>query len=177
MKIIVTIICFMILIAPSAFSQKCKYDIDKKDEFTGEVTKVIETEIVDDLVKISVMQKGEEFTLNILCYLGGENESVMAKDSEILVKLENGKIITLKLANDVKPNTTVAYLGPGKTPNVVTYYLTSFEVDKNELETLSLSPITTIRIHIERDYDYDFTKKNKQAKAAKKLMESVKCFL
>ncbi len=150
---------FILLAVSNLYSQKCKYDIDKKDEITGKTTRAIE--VWQKNTGISLIQVGDSVMLRIYYATGGvRNEAVKVGDS-LIVKLMNEKLIYLTAAQEVLPfakTTPISQTKNGPYGGAsYSEYLILYGVSKTQLKELKASPIKFCRLLFAKlSFDLDF---------------------
>jgi hypothetical protein len=168
MKNIVFLSLFLISIL-NVSAQKCKYDVDKKDPFSGESVKTINTTLIRNGLNWTSSKTGNNYSVELSILFNASSYEIMGIDDTVLVKLKNGDTFTLRPMKEVAP---IKKVFDGR---VVSVYVQQFQVEKTVFEKLSKSPIQIVRVQLDKAYDLDFT--DKKEKNCKELMEASACML
>ncbi|MBN8651298.1 MAG: hypothetical protein J0L67_07715 [Cytophagales bacterium] len=157
---------FIVLIVCShvAMSQKCMFTRQGMDSFSGE--KINSITHTNSGWTWSSVKKGDKYFIEMTFLHAGELKISMTKKDSMLIKLENGEVLTLFPAREVLPapatignDTDPDNIGPA-IRRTVTSYSPAFEVSKQVFETLSKSPLLAIRFSFtELPFDFDFTRR------------------
>gem|GEM_PF-2987279 len=172
----------LIFTVPQAYSQKCKYDFDKTDPFTGESGKGITVKI-NNWFFFGFNKIGSNYDLGLLAALS-YTENSMKGDSIILRVVNeqnpNGTLLTLYSVADVKPTLQAAtkaqyYYSTGSaTSTLYGSYRIKYEITKQQLELLSSGLVTDIRLYIGGK---DFYVLDIKKKVSETLRQAVVCIL
>ena len=154
-KVLAVTVVF-ILMSAQAYSQKCKYDYQKKDEITGEETKG-NTFDVKRGWKLGLNKNGNHYFFGMLIYINGNVRDIVTPENTIIFKLENGEIITVNANQDYVPTAQATEYG------IVSMYNVRYNISKDDLKKIAYSPLTYIRAGIGmQTYDENIaTKKGK----------------
>ncbi len=150
-------------------AQKCKFDKEDKDPFTNEM---VRSEMVKFGKKLlwwaNMEQNGQKYYATF--YIGQHKDMVdmMTKGTKILLKLENGTIVTLETTSDQSPIRNVEGLV------IVTQWTPKIELTKEQLQQLSSSPTENIRTYISGKELYPPEISGKQGR---KMMDIAHCLL
>jgi hypothetical protein len=172
----------LIFTVPQAYSQKCKYDFDKTDPFTGENTKGITVKINNGFF-FGFNKVGNIYDLGLLVTLSYTENSM--KGDSIILKIVNeqnpsGTLLTLYSIADVKPtlqsatNVQYYYSTGSATSTLYGNYRIKYELTKQQLELLSSGLVTDIRFYIGGK---DFYILDIKKKVSETLRQSVVCIL
>ncbi len=183
----------LIFLASLAFfvnvsAQKCRFSIDKKDDFTGEkINSIVHTN--SGWTWIS-SKKGSKYLIDMTLLQAGDIKKPMTTSDSVLIKFADGTVLHLHPIIEVTP--TGGAVSVGSTSSSGSRYTTgrvvtsttnvssfspTFEVTREIYEKLSQSLLTTIRIDFTgKPYDFDFTKRPLN-KSAPNLMKDAKCIL
>jgi hypothetical protein len=165
-----------------AYSQKCKYDIDKTDPFTGQNTKGITVKI-NNWFFFGFNKNGSNYDLGLLAALSYTGNSM--KGDSIILKVVNeqnpsGIFLTLYSVADVKPtlqaatNTQYYYSTGSSTSTMYGSYRIQYEITEQQLELLSSGLVTDIRLFIG---DKDFYVLDLKKKISESIRQAVICIL
>ena len=171
-------------------AQKCRFTIDKKDEFTNEKVNAIAR--ANSGWTWTSSKKGAKYFIEMTFLMAGEDQKPMTTKDSVMIKLADGTILHLKPIADVLPvngavSTTTGRTGTTskystrntavtKTTSVSTFSPT-YEVDRSTFEQLSKSQVTAIRYGFTgKAMDFDLTKRP-LSKTAPDLVEDAKCIL
>ena len=167
----ITVFCilFVLSLAP-VLAQKCKFEVDKKDEFTNQHVRSVRHKIGNMFYSwwLLMEQKGDKYYMTVQSATTGKVDDIIYKGSKILFKLENGKIIELVTDEDCIPSHNVV------STTIITMWLPKGQLSKDDMTQLSESEITGIRMKVG---DKDFDSPDVGGKVARKIKESAVCFL
>ena len=98
---------FLIVLVIGIFSsqmnaQNCKYDFDKKDPMTEERVRRNRYTLKSFLV-FNLYRRGDDFRVEVEVALVGEQNYSVEKGEEVLLKLSDGTLLTLKAADEANP--------------------------------------------------------------------------
>ncbi|CAN5390655.1 hypothetical protein BH10BAC4_BH10BAC4_22560 [soil metagenome] len=193
-----------LIVSSMCYGQKCKFTIDKKDEFTGQDTKSIVNRIDNQYFTWTSSWIGGKYFIELMFVHGGEVHEAITRNDTVQIKLQNEKILYLIPVNDIQPVTrniistsssttgsyssshsstrSTSYRSPSTRTSTatsqLTYYTPVFEVGREVFEDLSNSMITRLRINITgKPEDIDFLKRKHYVKGCERIMEEAKCIL
>ncbi|TAL61885.1 MAG: hypothetical protein EPN85_03750 [Bacteroidetes bacterium] len=139
-----TILFFSITFFSSFFSeyllaQKCNFEINGKDEFTGKVRKLTKDRLKPEF--FLELEKSEEnyFFRLIFPYTGALDEGV-PKGTEVLLKLSNEEVLKTYTLDDHIPSKQVYVNG------FISSVIMNCKVSKDEISQLSKNSISKIRM-------------------------------
>ncbi|MCI5054526.1 MAG: hypothetical protein MRY83_00315 [Flavobacteriales bacterium] len=154
-------------------AQKCKYDIDKTDQFSKESVKAINTILWGNkalnYLAATIYCTDSKYELEVGVVFQGDQNEYMEIDDVMQLALENGESLTLTPEKKIAPKSVV---GSGQ---VYSIYVPKFKISRDDLLKLSQSRVTGWRVNLDKNYDFDFTKRYK--KNCEKFMESTNCML
>lgn len=148
---IISLAMLFTLIAPQAYSQKCKFDYQKKDQITGEETKGNSVNIYSKSMslvpktssKISFNKIGETYYFEIIIDFHGVVRDIIQKGDAITFKLSNGEVITIYAQNEIIPSAQVI---AGE--RVMTRYKGKYDIDAATLQKIAENMPTFIRANV-----------------------------
>ena len=150
---------------------KCKFDYDKVDKFSGNHVRytgyTLSSMLYSYPFKVQLGDNAGKFYFNYLFVQSGDNLSRLSTTDTSFIKLENGKTIKLSVTEDVAPTAQVAGA------SVVTYYSPIFYIKKSKMQALAESPIVALKLVIAGK---EYTVEVKESKA-KKIMEAAGCLV
>jgi hypothetical protein len=176
------ILIFLILISVKTYSQKCKTD---KDPFTNE--EITFFDFNNKTVYFEI--KNDTITFDIIFNYWGEREHEFNEGEEILIKLENGSKIDLKMTRKAKPKIESITSSSGFYPSFgggmttsssenFTAYSFVFLLTKSELKMLAESEIEVIRIPDTDEEKYiDLNDKGRTKKKIKAIKKGATCII
>ena len=157
-----------IFTASQAYSQKCKYDYQKKDPITGEETKGSTFRVVRKngfWWDLKLNKTGNQYNVGIYAIIGGAiNEAIVPK-SEINLKLEDGSIITIYANEEYR-----ASLRPVGTVGVVSDFNAVYNISEADMQKLASSPLEYVKMEL-GTRTYDESLKAKQGKAFQRMAQ------
>lgn len=124
----------------------CKSVKEKKDEFTGEMTKFTGRLIFFNNAALGFRKSGDKYFVDFSIKLNGEKNAPLKEGEELQLKLESGEVLTFKSTKEVAP-TTQAYTG---TNNVVvkSSYYGEYTCTFEDLAMVGNSPATNLKVTI-----------------------------
>jgi hypothetical protein len=154
MKTFKTVLILLILVFAftNGYSQKdkdkvnCKCVKEKKDDFTGEITKSTSRLIYFNNAVLGFRKAGEKYFVDFYIKIRGEKNAPLKEGEELQLKLENGEILTFKATKDNAPTTKV-----NTTSTSVDVYSTfnaEYSCTKDDLTKLGNSPATNLKVTI-----------------------------
>ena len=151
-------------------AQKCHFDVDKKDDFSGEHVRNVRIKVGNMFYAWWVLleQKGPKYFVTVQSASTGRVENTIPKGSKVLFKLDNGKVVEMVVGEECVPSYSV------QSNTIITMWLPKGEVSKDVMKELSESPMTLIRMKIG---DKDFDSPGASGKEGRKMMESAACLL
>ncbi len=166
-------IAILVAVIPAiTFAQKCKFDEDKKDPFTGSNMRVVAHKIGPPSWNwnFSLEQNGGKFFISMRMLRAGKMEDIYPTGRKIMLKLENGKILELTADKDFPPGYAVNSVDG----TIWTNYIPKFEVDKAFITDLSSSAITDVKVTLGSQ---DIIVPKVGGKQTDRIMESAACLL
>ncbi len=176
-----------LIFSHTLFAQKCKYDINKKDAFTGEQTNAI---IHKNRGWVwTSMKKGDKLLIEMTFLHAGDIQKPMAVTDSVLVKLADGTVLHLKPSSEVPPfNQSKSYTQSGTSTSgryssattstmEVTSFSPIFQLERSVYGHISRTGIVAIRMDFTgKPIDLDFTVKP-LLKSVEPIMNNAKCIL
>jgi hypothetical protein len=141
-KILGMFIAFMFIFSLTE-AQKCKYDYEKTDEFTGEISKGLTIKITNWLY-IGINKAGDNYYLGASIVINGELNYYVEKGDSLLIKLSNGEMMTLYSKERSAPVSQVVQ--SFYTASVVTRFDIRYDLSEEQLQILSKYDVTYLRI-------------------------------
>ncbi len=146
---------------------KCKFDYDKVDKFSGNHIRYSTFGMGVSYNKIQIGDNAGKFYFNFLLVDYGDNLAKLSTADTSFIKLENGKMIKLAVQEDVAPTAQVSG------SSILTSYSPIFYIKKSKMVALSESPIVALKIVVAgKEYTFEI----KESKA-KKIMETAGCLV
>ena len=123
-------------------AQKCKFDEDKNDPFTGTHYRMVSQNIGPASWgwAISLEENNQNFFMGVRMIRLGKMDDLFLKGEKILLKLSNDKILELIASEDIVP---VYGAGGGI---IFTTYNAKIPITKDFLSELSTAPITDLKV-------------------------------
>jgi len=157
----------------TAQSDKCKFDVEKKDAFSGKEYKSVKVDLMATHEKAN-QKYSFEFVKNDTIYymtisrtFSGRQVDVIPVGEEILFKLSGGAILHLAVSEETTP--TLNSTGTG----VSSTYKMSVKLTKDILEKLSSKAITNLKFAVGKlDVQGELSKDE-----AEKITRVCKCLL
>ncbi|MBL7932111.1 MAG: hypothetical protein JNL60_09415 [Bacteroidia bacterium] len=130
-----------VLFCQTSFAQKCKFDYDKADPFTGKRT----FSIKPDLARgwgMAIISTAGNYDISISVIVGGLTKNVINKGDTLLMALEGDLPLILKANAEYLPVSNAA----GST--VYTSYTASYSITKADLLRLSQKSMRALRMYV-----------------------------
>lgn len=144
MKKIILFLC-LVAITPYANAQKCKYDTDTKDAFSGKKSRGI-TAKVSKGIYLGFNLMDDAFSVRFSIEFFGEKNQAIAKGDSLLIKLSNNEIIRLAASEDAAPTSYVTGSGT-QYANVGSNYRPNYFLSNEDFQKLARNMITTLRFY------------------------------
>lgn len=169
-KLAACILAVTAITSTNTFAQKCHFDVDKKDDFSGEHVRNVRVKVGTFFYAWWVLleQKGPKYFITVQSATTGKVDNVIPKGSKVLFKLDNGKVVEMIVSDECVPAFSV------QSNTIVTTWLPKGEVSKEIMKQLSESPTTMIRMNIGGK---DFDSPGASGKEGRKMAESAACLL
>ncbi len=164
------IMSFAFLSSFSLHAQDCKFDIDKKDDFTGEHVRSIRHKIGAVYYNWVMLleQKGPKYYMTVIHEENGKINDIITKGSKIFFKLEDGTVIDMELTDDAVPIHSIP------SDKIVTTWMEKGELSKETMMKISKAGISVIRLKIGSK---DIDSPTATGKSANKIREYAECML
>jgi hypothetical protein len=158
--------------ATVSFAQKCNFDKDEKDEFTNEKVRAVKHKITCNRAELNwsvlMEQKGANYFMTVENNVYTKIDDVLPKGSKILLKLENGNILSVTTDDDCIPShKTVQWY-------IITSWFPKGKLTKEDVTQLSQSKVTSIRMNIGGK---DYNSPSVSGKEGGRIMTSAGCLL
>lgn len=156
MKISLRILVFVALsgmLVQAAVAQKCKFEFEDNDPFTGKLsrgtlTTVFPTSIsTNESWNIGILRSNNEYTILNDINLAGRSIALLNKGDSLMLATKDGHVITCYAQDRVGPEVNIMKVLGKKI--VTTSYISKYLISKEDLEVLSGSELSKIRINID----------------------------
>ena len=173
MKKLQILICCLVLCAGGSntvLAQKCKFDVDKKDDFSGDHVRNVRIRLGTFFYSwwMLLEQKGQHYYITVQSAATGKVDDIIPKGSTIYFKLESGKVLEMNTTEECVPAHNV------QSNTIVSTWLPKGEVNKDFMKQLSESPLDKIRMKVGGK---DFDSPDASGKSGRKCMESAQCMI
>jgi hypothetical protein len=152
MKTIKTLFCLALIFTfytnVNAQKNKCKFDVEKKDEFTGADYKSVKVKMLVKqnlnmmMYNFEFFKNGPEFKLQVNYPMMGNVRDIIPLGQELLIKLVSGELLHLKSIAETVPTQQVS----GE--SVYSTYMIPFAISSDELIKMSNSAPTNYKFAI-----------------------------
>lgn len=135
-----SLLFLLTFLCQTSFAQKCKFDYDKADPFTGKRT----VSIKPDLAKgwgMAIMNTGGNCDISVSVLVGGVTKNMINKGDTLLMAIENGLPIVLSSNAEYAPVSNVA----GST--VYTSYTATYSINRKDLKRLAEGKMVALRMY------------------------------
>lgn len=167
--VLLSVLCIALL--SCGFAQKCKYDYNKVDEFSGTSSKGITVKFTRWFY-IGMNKNGATFDSGASIILNGEYNQFVEKGDSLMLKLASGEVISLYSMDRYAPINQVVSAANG-TPYVVSRYDVKYAMTEELLELLQSATVTHVRM-IAGGYVHD---EEVSEKEAEKIRSAASCIL
>ena len=155
--------------------KKCKFDFEETDPFSGKTKKSNTSTLVAGMGYerwlVGWNREGDSFFMGMVTTLQGELNTTINQGDSIMFKLADGNMVVIYAKEVSSPVTDVSTAST--TPVILSTYKCNYTITKEELEMLSNSVITHVRMNIA---DKVLQKELKEKKALK-VQNDIKCIL
>lgn len=155
--------------------KKCKFDFEETDPFSGKTKKSNTSTLVAgmgyDRWLVGWNREGDTFFMGMLATMQGEFNTAINQGDSIMFKLADGNMVVVYAKEVSTPVTDVSTAGTK--PIILSTYKCNYAISKEQLEMLSASVITHVRMNIA---DKVIQKELKEKKALK-VQNDIKCVL
>lgn len=117
------------LISLSSYSQKCKFDYEKKDPMTDNMIRRIDIKITK-FSYLSFFKNGDTLLISQSITFGGEHKERIEMGAELKLKLNDNSFLLLK---SIKPSSPIAYVDYG----VLTRYTIEYSCTKSDITRIA----------------------------------------
>jgi hypothetical protein len=127
-----------------AFSQKCKYDFQKKDPFTGKIQKGNSTVLAGFgpmALRLILQSEEKKYLMGIYIALPGKNENYIEKGDTLSIALDNGEKLSFLAIDRYLPSYQAQY-------TITTYYEPKYVINEDELRKLSTTGIKATKLKL-----------------------------
>ncbi|MEI6124104.1 MAG: hypothetical protein WCQ95_10820 [Bacteroidota bacterium] len=132
---------------------KCKGLTEKKDEFTGQITKSNSTTLCFGAMVIGFRTSGDKYIVDFYIKINGKKDGSLMIGEPLLLKLENGEVVTFKSSKEVAPTGNVS--SSSSTTYIVTTYVTEYACTKDDLVKIGNSMPTNLKVTVSgEEYPY-----------------------
>ena len=166
-KIVSLVIILVFAMNFNLSAQKCKYDYEKKDPITNELTKG-NSFPVKTYWKIGLNKLGNQYWVGMYILYNTEIKDIITPENTMILKLQNGEIITVNASENFPPSYRV---NVNSVAPITTAYQAKFTISEEDLKRLSESPLVFIRMGVgSRTQDSEI-------KNGSKFQNNAKCIL
>ncbi|MCW3127877.1 MAG: hypothetical protein JWO03_3535 [Bacteroidetes bacterium] len=139
----------------ATFAQNCKYGVDKVDPISGKRVLAIKVNI-NYWYNISFLRLGDEYRVESVVYMPGEQNGLVTAGTPIDIKLVNDKIITAESSSDAAP---VSYISGTQ---IYSVYLMSYVITAEQARSIAASGIKYSKTHLLAEKYYEHMYKDKE---------------
>jgi len=128
---------------------KCKYDIDKVDEFSGEAVKETFLSYYMGAAVLGFRKTGSNYFIDFKVRWNGNKTEPVKKGDELMFKLNNGEVLKVLCSKNASPNNKIQ--ATSYSASVCTDYAIEYSCTKEELQNLVNAPPTAIKLDLTGD--------------------------
>jgi len=151
-------------------AQKCKYDYEKTDPFTGKSGKGI-VETLENSWKIELNKTDQDFFIALHLRFAGISNDIINVGDTLMIAIENGKPLILKSLTKVTPISDAVQVYDRAV--IQSFYTPTYQATLEQINQLAVSNITSIKIYFnDKWYSLDI-----ETKKAKKIVKAANCML
>lgn len=159
-------------------AQKCKYDFEKEDPITGEITRGINIPLIKTspinmttMWYLGINKVGVKYNFGMMAQFNGEMNVALHKNDSIIFKFADGSFKTIHANSETSPKTN-AFVYAGQ-PVITTQYRCNYDISETDLKKFTESEIVFIRMYL-ADTKMEKELKPKQGK---KFKQSFICIM
>lgn len=177
LRIIVLLALTGLFTLQATAQKKCKFEFEKEDPFTGEVSRGTSTPIYpespasNEYWYVGLNRTDDAFSVIIRLQLDGRRNEVLNSGDSVMFATEAGQVVTCHVNDLANPVTIEGKIWERTVPS--TLYVGQYHITREQLESLSGSPLTHIRMNIS-DEVYEAEVKSKHGRH---FHESAVCIL
>ncbi len=152
------------------YSQKCKYDYERTDPFTGKTSKAI-IETLEKSWKIELNKTDLNYEIILHLSLPGISNDFINAGDTLIIALENSKPLIFRALSNVNPRVNSVQIF--KSYEIQSFYLPEYQAAIEQINQLAISKIIALKIYFnEKWYSIDVKSKN-----AKEILNAANCIL
>ncbi len=141
----ITLILGLIIFFTTAYAQKCKYDYEKNDEFTGAKSKGNTTKLSNAWL-IGLNKVDDTYNLGVFIRLDGEKNLYLEQGDSIMFKFSNGNFVTFYAKVRSAPESQV--ITSLTAAAIITTYRAVYDIPVDKMNLLKNNAVTHIRMNI-----------------------------
>ena len=142
---IIGLIIALLVISCIAYGQKCKYDFQNKDEFTGKTSVGFRT-IVTTAFVLTLSTDGDNHQLTLHLAVPGVTEDFVSPGDTMMIALENSEPLIFVAEQMVSPTALAASQTSVYTTLLIPYSITDWQLQK-----LSTCTPTAVRAFVNKN--------------------------
>ena len=148
--------------------KKCKYDFEKEDPFTGEVSRGISTPVYpespasNEFWYVGLNRTDDEFSVIIKLQLDGKRDEIVNAGDSVMFRTKSGSVVVSHTKEIYNPVYLEGKIWERSVPS--TLYVAQYCITAEQVELLSKSPLTHIRMNISGEM-FEAELKDKHGKA------------
>ena len=171
----------LVVIAFFSYSQKCKFETNEEDPFSGKQKKVSKTKglysasdlgspNVDGIrdLYFSLTKEGSEYSMQVDYIMFGERNKAISQTDSMYLKLENGEMIALNPSQKAAPISAIAGTA------VMTKYSIQYRLNSGDLDLLSSSILTHLKCNVGESPESVFKLIRAYTKRAQQMFNCIK---
>lgn len=147
--------------------KKCKYDFEKEDPFTGEVSRGIsiaiypESPASNEFWYVGLNRTDNEYSVIVKLQLDGRRDEIINAGDSVMFRTKSGSIVINHTKEDFNPVSIEGKIWERSVPS--TLYVAQYCITADQVALLSKSPLTHIRLNISGEM-YEAEVKEKHGK-------------
>ncbi|MFA6401119.1 MAG: hypothetical protein WCX31_05765 [Salinivirgaceae bacterium] len=157
----------VISIATVSNAQKCHYDVDKKDPFSGTNERRI-SETYNNYFTFAFYRSGDDFRLESYVNIPNDQAFIIPAGNKLTLKLTDGTTMELSSLNSATPQSYFVNL------QIYSAYAMTYPITKEELKKIETIGIVFIRTYLKDESYYDMEIKKKKIE---KLKNDARCIM
>lgn len=161
----------------TANAQKCKFEYENDDPFSGKLTRRTITTVFPSSIAtneswtVGIERLNNEYTIVNNISLGGKSNNFLYEGDSIMFATSDGNVITCYANYKVGPETNIDKVMNNKI--VSTAYISRYTITAEQVEILSRSVLTRLRINIGEEV----IQQELKSKHGKDFMNDARCIL
>nr|WP_321452616.1 hypothetical protein [uncultured Carboxylicivirga sp.] len=153
-----------------AHAQKCKFDYEETDPFTGKYKAGISS-VISKSWKIGFNRENDAYSIGLVINFPGSKKDIIEINDTLLIAIDKNEPLVFKALNRALPTSNV--VGQGAYAQIQTFYQVFYQATPEQIELLSkFNPIATRVYFGHTFYSVEINNKNSQ-----KISRAAECII